>query len=293
VNPGGSGSCSGLTYPGGTGDQGTFIWADSQAADFVSTGSNQFLVRAANGFGLNTNAPTPAHLTIGKNDGSNNVVAIGFLGDATRWRIAGIGSGTGAAFEVQSGGDQVLMRVEDAGATSRVGISRTPTANALEVNGDASKSTAGSWLANSDARIKTDVQSLDRALDRLMRVRPVTFRYTDAYRAAHPEIADQVYFNVIAQEFAAVFPDAVKASGEHVPGLAKSGETEILQVDLHPATITAIAAVQEIAVRLEKAEAENATLRAAQQRMAGENAELRARLERLEALTAGRAGEER
>jgi hypothetical protein len=57
TNPGGSGSCSGLTYPGGGGDEGTFIWADSQFANFVSTAANQFLVRASGGIGFNTNAP--------------------------------------------------------------------------------------------------------------------------------------------------------------------------------------------------------------------------------------------
>jgi hypothetical protein len=71
-NPGGSGSCSGLSYPGGLGDEGTFVWADSQNANFVSTGSNQFLVRAQGGFGFNTNSipsgrlintSTGAHLT--------------------------------------------------------------------------------------------------------------------------------------------------------------------------------------------------------------------------------------
>lgn len=52
-NPGGSGSCSGLSsYPGGLGDQGTFIWADSQNADFVSSGSNQFLIRASGGMAI-------------------------------------------------------------------------------------------------------------------------------------------------------------------------------------------------------------------------------------------------
>jgi hypothetical protein len=37
-----------------------------------------------------------------------------------------------------------------------VGVGRLPTANALEVQGNASKSTAGDWLANSDRRIKQD-----------------------------------------------------------------------------------------------------------------------------------------
>jgi hypothetical protein len=57
VNPGGSASCSGLTYPGGAGDAGTFVWADSQDDNFVSTGSNQFLVRAAGGAAINHNDP--------------------------------------------------------------------------------------------------------------------------------------------------------------------------------------------------------------------------------------------
>ena len=36
---------------------GTFVWADNTAVDFVSTGNNQFLVRASGGVGLGTNAP--------------------------------------------------------------------------------------------------------------------------------------------------------------------------------------------------------------------------------------------
>ncbi|MFO0840698.1 MAG: tail fiber domain-containing protein [Phycisphaerae bacterium] len=39
------------------GDQGTFVWADSTDADFVSTGPNQFLIRASGGVGIGTNNP--------------------------------------------------------------------------------------------------------------------------------------------------------------------------------------------------------------------------------------------
>jgi trimeric autotransporter adhesin len=47
------------------GDEGTFIWADSQfVGGFVSTGPHQFLVRAAGGVGINTNAPVPGGLTV-------------------------------------------------------------------------------------------------------------------------------------------------------------------------------------------------------------------------------------
>ncbi|MBK7145487.1 MAG: hypothetical protein IPH76_09865 [Xanthomonadales bacterium] len=55
ANDPGSGSCAGLSYPGGEGDAGTFVWADHQLANFVSTGPDQFLVRAAGGVALNTN----------------------------------------------------------------------------------------------------------------------------------------------------------------------------------------------------------------------------------------------
>lgn len=38
--------------------QGTFVWSDSQSADFTSTGNNQFLIRAAGGVGIGTASPS-------------------------------------------------------------------------------------------------------------------------------------------------------------------------------------------------------------------------------------------
>jgi SMC interacting uncharacterized protein involved in chromosome segregation len=57
----------------------------------------------------------------------------------------------------------------------------------------------------------------------------------------HPEIKEHRYLNVIAQEFAEVFPDYVQESGESLA----DGE-QILQVDTHPLTIYTAAAVQEL-----------------------------------------------
>ena len=125
--------------------------------------------------------------------------------------------------------------------TGRVGIGRTPTTNTLEVAGNASKSIAGSWLSNSDRRIKADVKSIAGGLETLDKVRLVDFRYTDDYLAAHPEIDDKRYPNVIAQEFAEVFPDHVKETGEFLPD-----GSPILQVDTYPLTIYSAVAVQEL-----------------------------------------------
>ena len=136
---------------------------------------------------------------------------------------------------------QVARLDQDNVFTGKVGIGRTPASNKLEVEGSASKATAGSWLANSDRRIKMEVQPITNALQTLDRVRLVDFRYTDDYRTAHPGIEDRRYLNVIAQEFAEVFPEHVRSSGEKLPD-----GSEILQVDTYPLTIYSAAAVQEL-----------------------------------------------
>jgi len=152
----------------------------------------------------------------------------------------------------------------------RVGIGRTPTANTLEVQGSASKLQAGSWLSNSDRRIKKHIETIHEALDTLDRVRLVTFEYTDDYRAAHPPLDQRRYMNIIAQEFQEVFPDYVKGSGERLP----NGE-EILQVDPYPLTIYAAAAVQELHKAVKKQRAQITALER-------ENESIRARLDAIE-----------
>lgn len=157
----------------------------------------------------------------------------------------------------------VARRDEDNTFQGKVGILRAPAINALEVAGAASKSAAGGWLANSDRRVKEDIAPVAGALATLDRLRPVTFRYTPDYLARHPELPDVIYYNVVAQEFAQVFPEAVTPSGETLPD-----GSPVLQVDTYPALITALAAVREL-------HAETTALRA-------ELAALRARLENLE-----------
>jgi hypothetical protein len=150
----------------------------------------------------------------------------------------------------------------------RVGIGRIAAANMLELEGTASKTAAGSWLANSDARIKTGVRTVTGALDKLAQVRPVEFRYTAEYRAQHPSIEDRTYLNVIAQEFQQVFPEAVKRSGDKLP----NGD-DILQVDTYPLTIYSAAAIQEL----------NRKVEAGSQRLEGRRQKAEFRIQKLEA----------
>jgi hypothetical protein len=60
-----------------TGDYGTFVWADdSTGTYFTSTGPNQFLIRAAGGVGIQTNAPHEA-LSIGTIAGLGSAIELG------------------------------------------------------------------------------------------------------------------------------------------------------------------------------------------------------------------------
>jgi hypothetical protein len=137
----------------------------------------------------------------------------------------------------------------------RTGIGRFPAVNNLELEGTASKTTAGSWTANSDRRIKASVSTISDALETLERVHPVSFEYTDDYRAQHPTIEARRYVNVIAQEFAQVFPHDVRGGGDVLP----NGE-EILQADTYPLTIYSVAAIQELNRRLRDQESKIAAL---------------------------------
>ena len=131
-------------------------------------------------------------------------------------------------------------------STGNVGIGRTPTTNALEVNGDASKTTVGSWAANSDSTIKTEIHTIEGALDRINKVRLVSFKYKDDYKFLNPSIKDKFYQNVIAQEFQKIYPDYVYQSGDIFEG------KNILQVDTNPMYIDAVASIQELSILLQE-----------------------------------------
>jgi hypothetical protein len=135
--------------------------------------------------------------------------------------------------------DQDWLRVNNA-----LGIGRNPEANALEVEGNASKTTSGSWLANSDRRIKTDIHQIENAKEILLQLNPVKFKYTEYWKSKHPSIEDIYYYNFIAQEYQVVFPESVKGSGEYLDGDNK----EILQLDSYNAQIVTIQAVKDLII---------------------------------------------
>ena len=230
----------------------------------IAAGWNHSLALKSDGtvlaWGLNTGGQctVPADLSgvIGIGAGDTYSLALKSDGTLVAWGFEApvhpVTSVPGGATEVASiaaGGTHALaLRAETVPVefalldyAGRLGVGRDPAINTLEVEGNASKTTASNWLANSDRRIKTEIETVTGALETLSQVRLVNFRYTPDYLAAHSGLEDRSYLNVIAQEFAEVFPDHVQSSGETMPD-----GSPILQVDTYPLTIFTAAAVQEL-----------------------------------------------
>jgi pyruvate/2-oxoglutarate dehydrogenase complex dihydrolipoamide acyltransferase (E2) component len=90
---------------------------------------------------------------------------------------------------------------------SRVEINLSSTSNQLVVNGNASKTAGGTaWAVPSDERLKKGIRSLDRALDRLLRLRGVSFEWKKSEEQGYPT---GTQMGLLAQEVEEVFPEWV------------------------------------------------------------------------------------
>ncbi|HVF36042.1 MAG TPA: tail fiber domain-containing protein [Candidatus Saccharimonadia bacterium] len=254
----------------------TFVWSDGDGTggNFSSTGANQFIVRATGGVGINTRPPGSAFEFSIKSTGGNSDLAL-FSNNNNK----GIQFTATPGFAGANDSEFLIGQANGTNYTERLRINGTGD---LSITGDdAFKPGGGTWTAPSDRRIKRDIASISGAIDTLLRLRPVSFHYTDAYRAQHGDLADRQYLGFVAQEFAEVFPDAVTESGQALPALEKSlavpAGSSILALDSNPALITAVAAAQELAVASD-AQAERIEL------LEADNAKLRQRLDRIERL---------
>lgn len=94
----------------------------------------------------------------------------------------------------------------------RLGIQRDPATNALEVNGNASKSSAGDWLANSDARLKKDITPLTGALAKLQQLQGITYQWADGQTGQQRPAGTHMGFT--AQNIQQVFPQLVSTDAQ-------------------------------------------------------------------------------
>lgn len=193
----------------------------------------------------NVRIPKYTRLGIGTSNSPSHSLTIEGLGEDL---LRLIGGGTNGAEARINFGDANYVYINEPVddkmrlQADKIGMRREPLTNELELEGDASKTTAGSWLANSDRRIKTNIEEIKNSFDLMKELRPVTFDYTDEWKEKHPLIEDRPYYNFIAQEYGATFPHALQGSGEYLPG----DDKEVLQIDTYDAQIVTIQAVKDL-----------------------------------------------
>jgi hypothetical protein len=212
---------------------GAFVWADSQDADFASTTTNQFNVRAAGGVRLSDDTPAlnfgssvrqmlnlyGTHFGIGVQDYRLYFRAGGSGADGFAWFTGG--QHTNTTGNAGPGGSK-LMEL---------------TAGGLTVN--------GTFVSASDRAVKRDFQPVDtrEVLEKVAALPVARWRYTNDVAAIH--------LGPVAQDFHAAF------------GLGRD--------DRHIATVdadgVALAAIQGLN---QKVESENASLKAALRSRDGE-----------------------
>lgn len=143
---------------------------------------------------------------------------------------------------------------------NNLSVGTTSTSFLLTVNGSAGKPGGGTWSVFSDRRLKKDIEPLGGVLERLMSLRGVSYEYAEP---SHPSYGPGRFRGWIAQEVAGVFPEWVHEAGDGY-----------LYIDSQGYEAMVVEAIREL--RAEK-DGELEALRR-------ENAELRERLARIEAL---------
>jgi hypothetical protein len=245
------GACSSAPVSNdGNGDEGTFVWSDAQGPLMNSSGANQFLVRAGGGVGINTTS-MPAHADVVVAQRGTAIANVDLL-----MRTSGRADGINIAMSPDIGGAALFIAQYNGSTfTNRLTLAGNGD---LAVSAAAVKPGGGSWSASSDARLKSDVEPMHGVLERLLSLRGVTFRYTDPDPAKRPA---GTHDGLIAQEVAKVFPSWVQTDSEGFLTVGSQGFEAL-----------AVEALREL--RAEK----DVEIKA----LAQENAELRARLERIE-----------
>lgn len=107
--------------------------------------------------------------------------------------------------QLRAGGNSTKVTIK---ANGSVGIGTTVPLGLLHVDGTAVKPGGGSWSIISDERLKKDIEPIEGALERLLKLRGVTFAWKDAEHArGQPERET----GFLAGEVEKVFPDWVQA----------------------------------------------------------------------------------
>ena len=220
----------------------------------ISSAYSQLKIEST-GDGTFFNGASGSHsLILGKNRSSNGNIFVDLNGSQSD-ETAGYGfrfqrTGSGSSRFYHSGTGQYQFRAEDqANITfwiqgTQTGIFRHTTGNFEVRVGEAYKLGGGPFAALSDQRLKRGVKEYTDGLDEIMKLRPVSFKYT---KDVDPNGKD--YIGVIAQEVQDVAPYMTQKYDLRDDNDKSKGE--YLSVDPNAFTYMLINAVKEQQYQIE------------------------------------------
>jgi hypothetical protein len=121
-------------------NQGAFVWADSQNANFSSTANDQFLIRAQGGVGINTNNPNGASLSVTGNRSGGFATPVAYFENSNSnnaspaLRVLGNGNPPDGVLSVSSSGTGLIARFGNS-STWVADITTNGTIDATAFNG--------------------------------------------------------------------------------------------------------------------------------------------------------------
>jgi len=264
-------------YRNTTGYQNSFLGVVAGLSN--TTGNNNSFVGTYAG---SSNTTGSDNSFLGTSAGSTNTAGsqnlfLGYLANPSKEDLSNAGA-IGANAYVSTSNSLVLGAIEgvnDAKASTYVGIGTTAPAYLLHVNGDAAKPGGGSWTVASDQRLKKNVSAFTQGLDVLTKVKPVWFDYNG--EAGMP--TNKTYVGVIAQEMQQIAPYMV---GSFTYQDTTGKKAEYLDYDANALTYILVNAVKEQQGQMEQLKQEKDTqieqLKQENEQMKKEMAEIRALL---------------
>ncbi len=151
--------------------------------------------------------------------------------------INGVLTGQTNFFSEPAAGFKAMIHMNATNA--RVGVLTSSPGHDFEVNSDdVAKITAGAWIGASDRRLKKDIKDYNDGLEKLMQVRPVTYRFNG--KLGFPSSEEHV--GVVAQEMQEVAPYMIKSLNNKTE---EGQQEDYLAYDPTALTYMLVNAVQE------------------------------------------------
>jgi hypothetical protein len=191
----------------------------SASADIVATNDIGNDSKGYLDMGINSSNYSDAAYSIGgKNDAY--IYCVGNTGGSTVGGNLSIGTAsTNAIIKFHIGGttsDKERMRID---ANGNVGIgTQNPGTYKLYISGNCY---ATQFYVPSDIRLKNDIQPLDNTLEKIMKLRGVTFKYNN-------DVSGKKQIGFIAQELEEIFPELVTTGEDGFKGVSYSNVTAVL-----------------------------------------------------------------